>query len=40
MMDLQAHLDGGDLAEAIAACVAAVKARPRDVSRSSLERSK
>lgn len=30
-MDLQAHLDGGDLAEAIAACVAAVKAKPGDV---------
>lgn len=29
-MDLQAQLDGGDLAGAVAACVAAVKARPAD----------
>ncbi|MFO7607676.1 MAG: type VI secretion system accessory protein TagJ [Candidatus Krumholzibacteriia bacterium] len=29
-MDLQAQLDGGDLAGAVAACVAAVKARPGD----------
>jgi type VI secretion system protein ImpE len=29
-MDLRAQLDGGDLAEAISACVAAVKVRPSD----------